>query len=162
MNIFSCIVHNVAFGLLETGVDSGYSRYNLYKDVLNIGACEFPSHLAPKFSVARDGSVAVYGGCNAYLVNANQPMMSYEEREEISKVWFENNSILIVCDTLVASRSRSTLSVQKEYWHNEIIISSLLKAANALVFQDLENGVFQLNIDDFSVCYSDYPFVSLT
>lgn len=161
MKIFSCIAHDVAFGLLEKETSSGYSTYELRKDALILGICEFPSHLYPKFSVSKDGSIAIYGGCNVYLIDSNQMLTFYEEQEEVSTIWFVDDLILVKCDTLLISRERSGLGVKKEYWHNEIIIFGILSQSRTLDFQDLESGVFQLNLDDFSVCRSDYPFEKL-
>ena len=162
MRVFSCVAHDVVFGLLEKETDAGYSQYELRKDILPLGICEFPSYLAPKFSVSYDGSFAVYGGCNAYIVSKDKELISFEEQEEISRIWFLGNEILIECDTLLTIRSRMNAETQKEYWHTEIITSSILNGSESIVFQDLENGVYQLTLDNFLVSPSDYPFAKLS
>jgi hypothetical protein len=162
MRVFSCVAHGVVFGLLEKETDAGYSQYELRKDSLPLGICEFPSHLAPRFSVSDDGSFAVYGGCNAYIVSKDQGLTCFEEREEISKIWFLGGEILIECDTLLTIRSRMGAETQKEYWHTEIITSGILNGSESLIFQDLENGVYQLTLDNFLVSPSDYPFAKLS
>lgn len=161
MKSFSCVAHRVVFGLLKKEESAGYSKYELRRNGMVLGACEFPSHMAPKFSVSDDGSFAVYGGCNAYLVGKGQGMTSFEEQEEISKIWFLENMILVECDTLFVGRSRTGMETQKEYWHTEIITSCILRDAKTLVFQDLENGVYQMNVEDFLVVPSEYPFEKL-
>lgn len=161
MRVFSCVAHGVVFGLLKKETDAGYSQYELHKDTLRLGICEFPSHLAPKFSVSDDGSFAVYGGCSAYIVNKDQELISFEEQEEISRIWFLDGEILIECDTLLTIRSHAGAETQKEYWHTEIITAGILIGSQSLVFQDLENGVYQLTLDDFLVIPSDYPFAKL-
>jgi len=161
MKAFSCVAHDAVFGLLENETVAGYSKYTLHRNASLLGVCEFPSHLAPKFSVASDGSFAAYGGCNAYFVTKDEQIACFEEQEEISRIWFLDDMILVEGDTLLASRSRSTLEIYKEYWHSEIITSGFLRTERIMVFQDLENGVYQLNVDDFSVVPSDYPFAVL-
>ncbi|TYC60065.1 hypothetical protein FMN50_08440 [Rhodobacterales bacterium] len=162
MKYFSCVAHTVVFGLLEEGSGSDYSKYELTKDSSAIGFCEFPSHLPPRFSVSEDGSFAVYAGCNAYFVTKKQSLIHIEEKEEISNIWFLDGFIIVKCETLFIKMSLSELRIQREYWHEEIITAALLMECGAIAFQDLNNGVYELNLDDFSVKSSTYPFDKLS
>lgn len=161
MRAFSCVAHDTVFSLIEKKSEALYSTYDLWRNASRLGGCEFPSHLSPQFSVSTDGSVAIYGCCNAYLIEKNQGVTSFEAEEEIGCIWFLDDIIIVKYETIVASRDRSGFAIKNEYQHSEIILHAILHSPRVLVFQDLDNGVFQLNIDDFSVSQSDYPFAPL-
>ena len=160
MRVFTFVAHSVVYGMIEIETIDSYTRYRLSRNIDELGVVEFPSHISPKISVATDGHMAFYGGCNVYVPKETE-LCFFEEEEEVSHIWFVEGGLFLECDTLLVSRKLSDFSVSEQYWHTEIITAGLFCESGLFAFQDLENGVFELNLNSFAVCPSDYPFAKL-
>ncbi len=160
MKGISFVAHCAAFDLIETITKGSYSQYRVLCNEKELGQVEIPSHVNPRFSVGESGKVAIYGGgANVYIfVDGN--IFFFEEDEEVKGLWFIDDEIFLECDTLLVSRKLSDFSISEQYWHTEIITAGLFCESGLFAFQDLENGVFELNLSSFAVCPSDYPFQS--
>lgn len=161
VTVLTLVAHNAVIGLLKEESKEGFSSYQLRRNNIVLGQCEFPSYVTPKFSVSKSGSVAIYGGCSVYLLSNEGKKIYFEEREEVNRIWFIDCNIFLSCDTLISSRKEFDASINNEYFHEEIIVFSELISVSKIAFFDLQNHVFEINLEDFFVKKSNYPFVLL-
>ncbi|WP_266019352.1 hypothetical protein [Brucella intermedia] len=160
MKTYSLVAYLAYYQLTEVGEPSIYTRYSLHKNLEEIGEIEFLSHLTPRFSVSENAEVAIYAGTLAYFPTENT-IASYEEEEEIHRLWFLGGDFLVECDSSIILRKKLSFSITNKYWHREIIVSGILQEESVLSFQDLQNCALNLDLNSFNVNESNFPFQKL-
>lgn len=161
MKTYSLVAHLAYYQLTEVGESSIYTRYSLNKDLEEIGEIEFLSHLTPRFSVSENAEVAIYAGTLVYFP-MNNTIASYEEEEEIHRLWFLGGNFLVECDSSIILRKKLSFIIENKYWHREIIVSGTVQKGNILSFQDLQNRVLNLDLNSFNINESNFPFRKLS
>lgn len=160
MKAFSLIAHDVNYTMIELDSRRNYTRYHIFRELIAIGEIDLPSHLFPKFSVSRNGRVAIYAGSSICLINL-ATMIKYEEEEEVHRVWLFESEFLVESDTSLTKRLISDLSIKNQYQHDEIITAGLLGGQNLLYFEDLQDRVFSVDLKSFIVIPAAFPFKKL-
>ena len=161
MRYITFIICFDVYHLTEVKRERSHSKYLLQVNGKNIGTIHLFSHLMPAISISRNFELVIYGSSTAYLVQ-NKKIRVVNTDYEINKIWFlENSRMLIQQEICISEYNIFDLLITKEYDHLEIITDSIFKYPNRLIFQDLQNGVYELNLENFIISPSDFPFVRL-
>lgn len=160
MKSFSFVAHSRNYELTEISSASNYTLYCLKNDFVELGEVEFLSHLSPRFSISKDGQVAIYAGSTVCLPEETE-LSKYNEVEDIHRVWFLGDQLFFECDTLLSKRLIADFSLTNRYEHDEIVTAGVFQEPKLFHFQDLRNRTFMIDLDSFLIFPSTYPFKKL-